>query len=162
MGRDKLLRLLAWMTLAGLIAAGVPMLLTWRTPAEPAVAPPPGSPAAVLVDLKENITSEDVARLERESGLDLQENSIEFPVDHLMRADVPADREAAALAALRADPAVDIAEPEVLYRIPAGEEPSPAAVTVAKALRQVAGRRMTRATRSNGIFARSARRRRGR
>src|SRR5438128_1342270 len=116
MGREKLLRLLAGATLIVLIAAGVPMLLTWQSPPEPSAPAPSTPPAAVVVDLKESATPEDVARLDRESGLDLQENSIEFPVDHVMRADVPAAREAAALTALRADPVVEIAEPEVRFQ----------------------------------------------
>src|SRR5437879_9279997 len=107
MGREKLLRTLAGATLVVLIAAGVPMALTWRPPPTPAAPAPAAAPAAVVVELRESATPADVRRVDAETGLVLQENSIEFPEDHVMRAEVPAGQEAAALAALRADPTVE-------------------------------------------------------
>src|SRR5690349_17760660 len=102
-----------------LVGAAGPLLLTWRTPPEMAVPVAVTSPTdALVVDLKDDATGQDVARLEAATGLDLQENSIESHAARLMRADhVDPDRESATLAALRADPAVEAAEPEQLYRL---------------------------------------------
>src|SRR3954454_23308139 len=97
MGSNRFHRLVAGATLLLLAGAAAPLLLTWRTPPEPAVPAAPDA-AAVAVDLKGSVTPADLARLEQESGLDLQENSVEYPVDHLMRADVPPSQQAAALA----------------------------------------------------------------
>src|SRR5438045_4004012 len=133
MGSERIHRLLAGATLLVLVGAGVPMLLTWRTPPQPAAPAAPDAAAAIVVDLKESATPADVARLEQESGLDLQENSIEYPVDHVMRAGVPPAQQAAALTALRADPVVEFAEPEVRFRIPEGEAAGPPMSTVLRA-----------------------------
>src|SRR5690242_15376509 len=94
------------LALALLATAAGPLLWTWRgssaLPTAPAAVVSPTD--ALVVDLKDNATPQDVARLEAETGLDLQENSIESHAARLMRADqVDPAREAAALAALRAD-----------------------------------------------------------
>ncbi len=99
-----------------LAIAALPLLLTWRAPPAPqpaAVIAPADAPLpAVVVDLKDDATADDVARLDRASGVDLEENSAQAHAARLLRAEVDPEQQAAVLAALRADPAVEAAEPE--------------------------------------------------
>jgi serine protease len=101
-----------------LAAAAVPLFLAWRAPALPAAANAGAGAdrlASVVVDLKDDATAEDVARLDRESGLDLAENSPEAHAARLMRAEIAPGEMEKALAALRADPIVEAAEQEVRF-----------------------------------------------
>lgn len=119
-----------------LVGAALPLLLSWRTPTEPAAPAAAAAPTlsyalelaggrgTVVVELTPGATEADIARLDQEAGLDLQANSIEFPADHVMRADTDPARENEALRVLRADPAVQDSEPEHWYQFPAGEEES--------------------------------------
>jgi serine protease len=101
-----------------LAVAAAPLWLAWRAPAaprEPAVlATLPG----VVVDLKDDATEQDVARLESATGVDLELNSPSSLAAQLMRADVDAEERERVLAALRDDPAVESAEAEYVYRLP--------------------------------------------
>jgi serine protease len=117
-----------------LLVSAIPMVLTWRSPASPAPSAPPtdvggeigSAPRAVVVDLKDDATAEDVARLEQETGLDLELNSAHSDPAQLMRAELPASGSEgpdgggagtqAVLAELRSDPAVEYAEPDHLYK----------------------------------------------
>jgi serine protease len=101
-----------------LVAAGVPLWLAGRPPALPAGGGASAILPGVIVDLKDDATEQDVARLEAATGLDLSENSPYSEEARLMRADVdPAERDRV-LSALQADPAVEAAEAEYLYRLP--------------------------------------------
>jgi serine protease len=106
---------------AVLAGAALPLLLTWRTPLDPA-APAAAATGAVVVQLKDRATAADISRLDGETGLDLQENSIEHSADHVMRADAEPGRQAAILDSLRADPSVVYAEPEIRFQLYPGEE----------------------------------------
>jgi serine protease len=117
---QRRLGVLTGLVFALLVAAGAPLWLAWRAPAGPAApaAAVEASLPGVVVDLKDDATEQDVARLESATGLDLAENSDHSQAARLMRADVDADERERALAALRADPAVEAAEAEYLYRLP--------------------------------------------
>jgi serine protease len=123
-GIQKLLRRLTWMIGVVLVGSALPLLLTWRTAPDPVAPATLDAPGAVVLELKPGATEADVVRLDQETGLDLQENSIEFPADHVMRANVDPGQETAALQELSADPAVEYAEPEHRYQFPASEETS--------------------------------------
>jgi serine protease len=115
-GLDKTLRKLMLAAVALLAVAASPLLMTWRTPEAPAPPATTEATTAVVVDLKDDATAAEVARVDTESGLDLQENSPQSHAARLMHADLSTASAEAALAALRADPAVEYAEPEHLYR----------------------------------------------
>src|SRR5438046_2613223 len=120
--------------------AAAPLLLTWRAapePAAPRVAKRAGEAvfdqSEIVVDLRDDATAADVARLDRETGLDLEENSPESHAARLMRAHVAPEKQAAELAELRADPAVEAAEPEALYGLDPEEPTRVPAPTVTSA-----------------------------
>jgi serine protease len=88
----------------------------------PALAGAPGAdPDDILVDLRDDASDATVAKLERDLGIDLVLVSDESRDEQFYRAHVDASREAAILAALERRPEVELAEPDSVMSIPAGE-----------------------------------------
>ena len=79
-------------------------------------------PDDILVDLKDNTSAAQVAAIERELGIDLVLVSDESADEQFYRAHVDPARRAALLALLAARSDVEIAEPDSMMSIPAGEE----------------------------------------
>jgi len=108
------------------------MLLTWRTAPDrsaPAALKPAETAPAVVVDLKDDATPEDVARLNRRAAWTGGEQPGVACRPPDARRGRPQKREAA-LAALRADPAVEAAEPEVMFQLtPEESNPVPEAMS---------------------------------
>ena len=76
-------------------------------------------PFAIDVDLRDDVTRSDIAAIERETGLDLELNSVYSGPNRLMRAVAPnADAARRLVERLRQDPRVEAADMEVLYSIP--------------------------------------------
>jgi len=73
-------------------------------------------PDDILVDLKDDVSDSDVARIEREFGIDLVLVSDQSLDERFYRAHVSPLREAELLAALSKDSDVEIAEPDASYQ----------------------------------------------
>lgn len=78
-------------------------------------------PDDILVDLHDHASDGDVARLERELGIDLELVSPQSEDERFYTAHVSADRQAALLAELNRRSIVDIAEPDAQYALSPSE-----------------------------------------
>ena len=130
--------LLAWSVVAGLVGlSAIPLALAWRaqsagsTP-DPSPALLPGASSALsdtrlVVDLRDDATPQDIAELNQRLGISLRHGSLDKagrPVtkSNIVRADLkPSQNMDALIAALKADPRVEAAEPEVRVEIPKQE-----------------------------------------
>jgi serine protease len=86
-------------------------------------------PDDVIVDLRDGTTPAQVARLERDFGIDLVLISAQARDEQVYRAHVDESREAALLTALNATPGVEIAEPDAEFSLLPGEMFNATAVT---------------------------------
>jgi len=109
---------------AALGLAAVPMARVWLTPEEspqPIVNPfVSDGTDRVVVDLRDDATDSDVQRVRQATGLNLQFASpFAASSDKVMEASLtPGQTEQGVLDTLRRDPAVEVAEPEVMYSLP--------------------------------------------
>ena len=126
--------LLAWSVVAGLVGlSAIPLALAWRAQnanapeATPALLPGASgalSDTRLVVDLRDDATPRDIADLNRRFGISLRHGSLDKagrPVtkSNIVRADLaPGQSMEALIAALKADPRVEAAEPEVRFGIP--------------------------------------------
>lgn len=148
--------LLAWSVVAGLVGlSAIPLALAWRAQSTPDPTPAllPGASSALsdtrlVVDLRDDATPQDIAELNQRLGISLRHGSLDNagrPVtkSNIVRADLkPGQNMDALIAALKADPRVEAAEPEVRVGIPefqaqamsfeAGEMPNARASTWAR------------------------------
>jgi serine protease len=79
-------------------------------------------PDDILVDLKDDVSDQDVEALEQELGIDLVLVSDQSKDEAFYRAMVPAEEQAAILAKLSNHPDVEIAEPDATYFLDPSEE----------------------------------------
>ncbi|MEZ4401473.1 MAG: S8 family serine peptidase [Kofleriaceae bacterium] len=86
-------------------------------------------PDDIIVDLRDDASPALVASIERDLGIDLVLISDQAADEQVYRAHVPADREAAILAALGRTPGVEIAEPDATFSLSPGEMAAATAVT---------------------------------
>ena len=127
--------LLAWSVVAGLVGlSAIPLALAWRaqsaqgtSDATPALLPGASSALSdtrLVVDLRDDATPQDIAELNQSLGISLRHGSLDKagrPVtkSNIVRADLkPGQNMDALIAALKADPRVEAAEPEVRFGIP--------------------------------------------
>ncbi len=87
----------------------------------PPIGPADGAPGALLVDLDDDITSEEIAELERRYGIDLEPNSIHARDEQLQIARVDEARIRRLIEQLRREPLVESAERDGVYRVPQPE-----------------------------------------
>jgi len=114
--------------IASVGATALPLINVWQRQAEeaniPAVAgiAPATSldqPTQIVVDLKDNATTADIAEVQRRIGVPLYFNSLYSGTDKLMVATLPTASAAQnALSTLQGDGNVEAAEPEMTYSIP--------------------------------------------
>ena len=81
------------------------------------VGAPAGAPGALLVDLVDDVTPEQVAALERSYGIDLELNSVYSDDAQLQIASVSESRLRQLVRQLRQEPTVEVAERDGLYRM---------------------------------------------
>lgn len=106
-------------------ATALPLLPVWREekkPPPPVAAPPPAGETTdqtLVIDLRDDVDRDALREIETRHGIGLAFNSIHAEDDKLLRGTVPAGRDAARLlAALRGDPRVEAAEPELVLTLP--------------------------------------------
>ncbi len=102
-------------------ASGAPMLPVWLAAADPAPRPAASVPGsrAVVVDIRDDLSDEQIQDMEVRYGVDFQFNSEHADDDNLMRATVGNERDTARLVEeLRRDERVEAAEPEVQLTLP--------------------------------------------
>jgi serine protease len=92
--------------------AGVEQPLHPNQPLGPAA----GAPGALLVDLVDDVTDEQIAELERRYNIDLRHNSVHSEEYELHIADVSEARIHTLVEQLRREPTVEVAERDGLYR----------------------------------------------
>ncbi len=117
-GRSKVFLLL-------LIVAMVVVWFYFRPPAQSGVSDAEfeadriaalgADPDDILVDLKDDVSDQDVAAIEKELGIDLVLVSDQSKDEAFYRAMVPAEQQRAILAKLSQHPDVEIAEPDATY-----------------------------------------------
>jgi len=111
----------ATLGVAAVAATAIPMLPVWQQLAQPTAPASPSSQAStsrILVDLKDDASSADIAALETRLGIDLQANSIVADENKLQFANVSAADRARVLQALGSDENVEAAEAEITYTLP--------------------------------------------
>ncbi len=89
------------------------------------VGPAAGAPGALLVDLVDGVSQEQIAELEQRYGIDLELNSRYSEDAQLQIASVSERRIATLIESLRQEEVVEVAERDGLYRVPLRETPLP-------------------------------------